>query len=143
MRFECQESCGGNCCKIAGSGTYVFLTKEDAVRISDYTKEPLYAFAAIGEFSSTRFTRKKTAQWFLRTESNECRFLKEGKCSIWEARPTQCRTFPYWPENIKPKGWDAVAKICPGVNVGDKNESFPNLKKQLEADEELCKNCIP
>ena len=33
-----------------------------------------------------------------------CKFRKNGKCSIYEARPVNCRIFPYWvfaliPEN--------------------------------------------
>ena len=54
----------------------------------------------------------------------DCIFLKrdkEGKslCSIYPVRPTQCRTWPFWPENLKtPRHWARAAKNCPGMKNG-------------------------
>ena len=38
-----------------------------------------------------------------RTDTNDdsCVFLEDNKCSVYEVRPTQCRTFPWWPELVE------------------------------------------
>jgi len=34
-------------------------------------------------------------------------------------RPTQCRTYPFWPENVKSAdAWHALEPDCPGLNRG-------------------------
>ena len=46
-------------------------------------------------------------------------FLKNKKCSVYEARPTQCRTWPFWPEVMNAKSWKTeVESFCPGVGKG-------------------------
>ena len=55
----------------------------------------------------------------------DCIFLKRerGKatCSIYRVRPHQCRTWPFWNENLRsPETWNAVHENkCPGMNTGD------------------------
>ena len=40
-------------------------------------------------------------------------------CGIYEARPLQCRTWPFWPENLESKAdWEAETRKCPGMNTG-------------------------
>lgn len=62
--------------------------------------------------------------------SKNCIFLTKGKdgkknCQIYRARPLQCRTWPFWKENIHSEdSWSETAKKCPGTNCGkwyDKN----------------------
>lgn len=65
----------------------------------------------------------------------QCQFLKGGACSIYEARPTQCRTWPFWPENMAPKAWSLeVAAFCPGVGKGS---IIPREKVQADLDAQL------
>jgi Fe-S-cluster containining protein len=41
-------------------------------------------------------------------------------CQLYEVRPTQCRTWPFWNQNIDtPNSWKKTAKFCPGCNKGD------------------------
>ena len=58
---------------------------------------------------------------------HDCVFLdresQPGKavCSIYEARPTQCRTWPWWPENLASRrAWEATRRRtpCPGMGSG-------------------------
>lgn len=50
----------------------------------------------------------------------ECIFLKENQCSVYEARPTQCRTFPWWIHFLEtPADWEEAANRCEGVNHPD------------------------
>jgi Fe-S-cluster containining protein len=52
--------------------------------------------------------------------NDACTFLRDGKCSVYEFRPAQCRTFPFWPELVGDKDtWDRdVASFCPGAGQG-------------------------
>jgi len=48
-----------------------------------------------------------------------CHFLVEGGCSIHEAKPTQCRIFPFWPELVDSRrAWRKTAAYCPGIGKG-------------------------
>ena len=74
-------------------------------------------------------------------EAVNCLFLKDNQCSVYEGRPTQCRTWPFWPENMKAKNWNRdVVAFCPGVDKGqvqsaDKIEK--EMKRQVEAEAKL------
>jgi Fe-S-cluster containining protein len=56
----------------------------------------------------------------------DCVFLRRdekgrGLCSIYPVRPTQCRTWPFWPENLSSKrAWITAKKRtpCPGMDNG-------------------------
>lgn len=71
-----------------------------------------------------QFTRdycEKTAGYYhLKDDpgSKDCIFLKDKRCTVYEGRPTQCRTWPFWPENMKARKWDDIASFCPGVGKG-------------------------
>ena len=47
-----------------------------------------------------------------------CVFLKDNKCSVYEVRPSQCRTYPFWPQHILGRAeWEAEAVRCEGMSV--------------------------
>lgn len=50
-----------------------------------------------------------------------CVFLRNGKsCDIYEVRPIQCRTYPYWPGIMKDeKSWKEESLDCEGINDPD------------------------
>jgi Fe-S-cluster containining protein len=40
-------------------------------------------------------------------------------CGVYEARPLQCRAFPFWPSVLRsPDGWKEMARDCPGMGKG-------------------------
>lgn len=87
---------------------------------------------------TAEFTRKhceKKDGWFHLKETasrKECRFLDAKKCAVYEGRPTQCRTWPFWPENMSPRAWQKeVASYCPGVGKG-KIVSPEEIRSRLE-----------
>ena len=47
-----------------------------------------------------------------------CVFLKDNKCSIYDVRPTQCRTYPYWSRIlVGEEEWNREgATRCEGIN---------------------------
>jgi uncharacterized protein len=79
-----------------------------------------------------RYARKVHGRWSLReyrtgAHGYNCVFLdrdsQPGKaiCSLYHARPMQCRTWPFWPENLESvEEWEAVKQRtpCPGMNAG-------------------------
>jgi len=138
MKFQCQESCGGKCCykQWDNKATFVFLTVHDRFRISSFLNKPAWDFAKYAQFDSTRFTDKKSYQWYLQNDGNKCIFLKEGKCSIYEVRPTQCRTFPFWPELMTKLKYEDLKKHCPGIGIGEET-NHRLLVEQIAADEEM------
>jgi Fe-S-cluster containining protein len=65
---------------------------------------------------------------------HDCIFLEAGKlCRIYEGRPTQCRTFPFWPEVMKsPESWRQLrARGCEGVDLGDASIPAARIEDNL------------
>jgi hypothetical protein len=56
---------------------------------------------------------------FATTRNNRCGVNGFKGCSIYNARPMQCRNWPFWPGNLQsPDDWNTAAKKCPGINKG-------------------------
>jgi len=113
LRFGC-TGCGA-CCTVEG---YVWVNRREVERLAGHLQISLDEFGA-------RYLRQVGRRYSL-TEvpvpgsprQKACVFW-DGKCSVYEARPTQCRTFPFWKENLAdPEDWDEVARLSPGVNQG-------------------------
>jgi hypothetical protein len=57
----------------------------------------------------------------LREKTNyDCVLLDGGgRCIAYEARPRQCRVWPFWPSNLRhPRAWQDAAHRCPGIGRG-------------------------
>jgi Fe-S-cluster containining protein len=110
LRFDCQTDCA-NCCKL--SSGYVFLTDTEASKIAKDLD------ISENEFLK-HFTRIVDDQLCIVDGENEhCVFLEDHKCNIYDVRPTQCRTYPFWPENLKSKSrWQLAEEECPGIGKG-------------------------
>lgn len=130
LKFECQGS--GKCCVSHGGYGYVFMTLEDRRRMANEL-----------QLSTQQFTRrhceKEDGIWRLKDgENGDCLFLKNRRCTAYRGRPTQCRTWPFWPETLKAKTWNhEVASFCPGVGRGrtwTADEIQEQLREQLESE---------
>jgi hypothetical protein len=55
----------------------------------------------------------------LREEGGRCALLEGANtCSVYEARPQHCRTFPYWPSVFEDaEGFERARETCPGIAV--------------------------
>lgn len=55
----------------------------------------------------------------LKEKANYDCILWENGCTVYEDRPLQCRTFPFWDSILSSrKAWEQAATGCPGMNTG-------------------------
>jgi Fe-S-cluster containining protein len=111
LRFECTQ-CGA-CC--SGEPGYVWVEPEElqamAMRMSLSTDE----------FES-KFIRRVGSQKSLREyPDGDCILLDPERriCLVYEARPIQCRTWPFWDTTLEDKkAWKETCEVCPGAGNG-------------------------
>lgn len=118
LRFECTLC--GNCC--TGPTGFVWVSDDELAAIA----------AALGmaltqvERDFTRLLHGRRSLTEVRTEHGfDCVFLdrlsQPGKalCRVYQARPRQCRTWPFWPENLRHiRDWQRAGRTCPGISHG-------------------------
>lgn len=93
INFKC-TGCG-QCC--TGEPGYVFLSDEDIENLA--TKLSISKDLFLQKY--TRYVEGRIS--LLEDPKNyDCIFLKNQKhCTVYEARPKQCKTFPWWPGNFE------------------------------------------
>jgi len=115
LHFECQGC--GECCSGPDEG-YIWVTRPEIERIAAFLK------LSIGELRHKFLTRIGLRTTIIERPGNkDCIFLEhsEGhkKCVIYPVRPSQCRNWPFWPDNLKgPSSWNKATQKCPGINRG-------------------------
>ncbi len=113
LRFTCAARCG-LCC--SGAPGFVWVTNAEIRAIAARLGLPLGAFGR-------RYLRHASGKVSLKERSNgDCAFLQRPAmtCAIYDVRPTQCRTYPFWPEILRSRErWDSEADVCPGVGAGE------------------------
>jgi len=119
LRFEC-TGCG-DCC--TGPPGYVHFSDDEAQAMADVVGLTVEQFRKA-------YARKTAFGWSLRERKTEhgfdCVFLdritQPGKalCKVYEQRPVQCRTYPWWPEILSSaRAWETAARECEGIGRGD------------------------
>lgn len=116
LAFECLGC--GRCCAGPEEG-YVWVTDDEIAAIA--------AFLGLSDKQMRRRYIRKAGRGQSLVEqkgSNDCIFLTpdngDGRtCRIYEVRPVQCRTWPFWQSNIRnPESWAEAGMKCPGINRG-------------------------
>lgn len=140
LQFSC-TSCG-RCCQ--NDGEVWFDTDEfyDLCKLLNMTFEN--AIDTYTESISSGWIKMKN-KIPNGVDDDQCVFLdKDGKsCSIYEARPVQCRTYPYWPsllinsstwddeavvpDSVPGKHWSRELGGCEGVNNPEAQITSPNI----------------
>jgi hypothetical protein len=72
----------------------------------------------------------------LRQRANgDCVFWGTEGCSVYPARPRQCRTYPFWRANLhSPESWRAEVRECPGIGATGAAEERPlHSTSEIEA----------
>lgn len=69
-----------------------------------------------------RFVRQvNNRKSLIEVQDGDCIFFDRDnrRCRVYEHRPIQCRTWPFWQSNLRSRTmWEAVARVCPGCNRG-------------------------
>ena len=113
LRFECRPDCGA-CCTNHDDYAHVYLDGDDAERLATHLGVPMEEFRARWVDRDEDDGRER-----LRDESADCTFLDGTRCSVYAARPVQCRTFPFWPANLESRrAWSKLSEFCPGIDRG-------------------------
>lgn len=123
LRFTC-TACG-NCC--SGPPGYVWITQEEIEILARHLGRAI-------EEVQKRYVRRIGSRYSLRERKTldgnyDCIFLinmpdgpdgqKRRGCGIYEARPLQCRTFPFWDGIVDSRrAWESAARHCPGMDRG-------------------------
>ncbi len=139
LRFQCQGS--GKCCTSHGEYGFVFMTKEDRQKMATFLGLSLSVF-------TRKFCDKSNGFYHLKEDGKnpDCMFLKDKRCTVYEARPIQCRTWPFWPDAMNAKTWKKeVVTFCPGVGKGPlipakKIEKI--LQEQIDSETQLDQEAI-
>ena len=127
IKFKCQGS--SNCCISRGNHGFVFLSNKDLNRLSKHFNLSKNEFIEKYCESTDNYIHLKEI-----SKIGECIFLINKKCSVYKSRPTQCRTWPFWPENMKSKTWNKdVLNFCPGIGKG-KLFNKEKIEKIIEED---------
>jgi Fe-S-cluster containining protein len=111
LRFTCTRC--GHCC--TGEPGFVWVDDDNLAAIAAERGETLEEVKAL----YTRWTNRGRT---LREKGNgDCIFYdrKQG-CTVYAARPPQCRTWPFWDSNVAtPEAWQHTCEICPGSGQGE------------------------
>ena len=120
LRFECTQC--GNCC--SGGPGAVWFTSEEAGGMARALGVSVDVFL---ERYTRRIGSRRSLKELVRDGKHDCVFLdrdsRPGKaiCQLYKSRPSQCRTWPWWPENLEsPEAWEGTRKRtpCPGMGNG-------------------------
>ena len=104
------EECEGRCC--TGESGYIYVTKAEIFAIAELLGLDVNEFAL-------KYLFKKGYKYSIKErkvgESYECVFFdkQNNGCTIYDARPKQCRTFPFW-DYFKTRV-DELKDECPGI----------------------------
>ncbi len=136
LQFECTRC--SDCCR--HDPGYVFLSADDlsqlAANLQISASEFRQKYCRVVDFG---FVKRLS---LLEKPNNDCIFWGESGCSVYEARPFQCRAFPFWKQNLEDKeSWDQAGLSCPGINRGkihsrDVIESWLNARSDFDLLEE-------
>ena len=149
LKFTCSQC--GNCC--TGGPGYVWISREEIVKLAEHLK-------LTPEETVERYCRKIDGKFSLKERRSpaglyDCIFLKEMQiprsgreagddkvvhtiraCSVYHVRPLQCRTWPFWPENLaNERAWNQAAKKCHGMNAPGRSFSLNQIHAIRDAAE--------
>jgi Fe-S-cluster containining protein len=129
LNFRCLHPACSDCCSGSRGPGYVWVNEDEMKAIAAHLQLPFEKF-------TRRYIRFVDGRYSLTERANQdCIFLLDGRCLVYAARPTQCRTYPFWPENLtSPQRWARESAQCPGVNVDETLVPGPEIERQLALD---------
>ena len=103
--------CAGNCC--IGESGYIWISENEILNLAKYLKisqnevREKYLYKASYKYSIKEIQ--------LSSNNYACCFfdLEKRQCSVYDVRPNQCRTFPFW--DYFKENEEEVYKECPAI----------------------------
>ena len=112
LRFQCTQC--GNCC--TGAPGFVWVNQAEIEQLAATLS------LEVAEFER-RFVRQVgIRKSLIEYENGDCVFFNNvtRRCTVYNARPRQCRTWPFWDSNIRtPDAWRQTCEVCPGSGQGN------------------------
>ncbi len=113
LRFQCTQC--GNCCSGPGTG-FVWVDDQDIEQMA----AAMDMSDAVESFRRRFIRQVGTRESLVEYSDGDCIFLDPQKrnCMVYEARPIQCRTWPFWDSNLESQDtWRKQLKTVPAVIV--------------------------
>ena len=112
LKFKC-TGCG-DCC--TGAPGYVWVNKQEIADLAT-----ALGFDDVLKFEDKYVRKIGIRKSLVEFPNGDCVFFDNGtrKCAVYQFRPRQCRTWPFWDSNLKsPKAWAETCENCPGSGTG-------------------------
>lgn len=126
LKFKC-SGCG-DCC--TGAPGFVWVNKAEIAALAEETDMEVDAFEAT--YVRPVGIRKSLVEF----ANGDCIFFDGAtrKCTVYNARPRQCKTWPFWDSNLQsPETWAGTCEVCPGSGTGKLHqlEDIEAQRKQI------------
>jgi len=114
LRFSCTRC--SSCCRHESG--YVYLSENDLSRLANEFKMSYTEF--VQTWCRWIPFNQESERLALKEKSNfDCIFWN-SRCTVYQARPLQCRTFPFWDYILcSDEAWKNTGNDCPGINNGE------------------------
>ncbi len=112
LQFECSQC--GDCC--TGAPGFVWVNGEEIAALADEVTG-----GNVEEFERQYVRKVGIRKSLIEYSNGDCVFFntETRKCGVYNARPRQCRTWPFWDSNLKsPDEWQHTCQVCPGSGKG-------------------------
>jgi Fe-S-cluster containining protein len=110
LAFTCTRC--GHCC--TGAPGYVWVGDDEIAQLARARE------MTIKQFMKAFVRRVGDGLSLIEKPGGDCIFWdRQAGCTVYSVRPVQCRTWPFWSENIEsPEAWNEVMRKCPGSGQG-------------------------
>ncbi|MCL2765485.1 MAG: YkgJ family cysteine cluster protein [Treponema sp.] len=127
LKFSCKRC--SSCCRYDAG--FVFLSENDMNSLASALKIDTNVLLNLYCRWVTDFRGEEVLS--LKEKSNkDCILWGVCGCTVYDSRPLQCVTFPFWESIVSScENWELAASGCPGINQGKlhtKNEINENMK---------------
>jgi Fe-S-cluster containining protein len=112
LRFECTQC--GNCC--TGAPGYVWVNQAEIEALASNV-----GMSDVAQFEELYVRRIGVRRSLKELSNGDCVFFDNAsrRCTVYGARPRQCRTWPFWDSNLEsPERWAQTCEVCPGSGHG-------------------------
>jgi hypothetical protein len=112
LRFAC-TACG-DCC--TGEPGAIWVNDDEIAALAAHLDMDVEAFAR--DHVRQLGNRRTLYERF----DGDCILFdpETRRCTVYAARPTQCRTWPFWEQNVaSEQTWAEICDVCPGSGAGE------------------------